>query len=105
MEYDSSRLVVWPEWLSSGIWHPHKDTGNSGVSMVNHEALELPDSLRARFSDWITWYDDYQPGPVDNFPWSNFDSEGRLLAIELARFVRDEYSVEYKVKKIHNLRH
>jgi hypothetical protein len=103
MEYYSSRLVVWSEWFSSGIWHPHKDTEKLAVRMVSHETLELPESLRIRFSNWITWYDDYLPGPVDNFPWNDFDNEGRLLAFELARFVGDEYVVEYKGEKLHNL--
>lgn len=103
MEYDRSRLVVWPEWLSSGIWHPHKDTEKSAVRMVSHDTLELPEYLSAKFSDWITWYDDYQPGPEDNFPWSDFDNEGRLLAFELALFVRDEYVVEYKGTEVYCL--
>jgi hypothetical protein len=100
MDYDSSRLVVWPEWLSSGIWHPHIDTEKSAVRMVSHETLELPEYLSARFSAWITWYDDYQPEAVDNFPWIDFENEGRVLAFELARFVGDEYVVAYKGEKI-----
>lgn len=100
MEYDLKRLVVWPEWLSSGIWNPQAGAEVSAVSMVRHETLELPETLSARFSDWITWYDGYQPEQMDKFPWGDFDLEGRLLAIELARFVGDKYAVEYKGEAI-----
>lgn len=100
MEYDRSRLVVWPEWLSSGIWHPQKDVENPAVRMVSHELLELPETLSARFSGWITWYDDYQPEHMDTFPWSDFDAEGWSLAMELAQFVQDKYTVEYKGEMI-----
>lgn len=70
------------------------------MSMVSHSTLELPETLSARFSDWIAWYDDYQPEHMDKFPWGDFDLEGRLLAIELARFVGDKYTVEYKGETI-----
>ena len=100
MECDLKRLVVWPEWLSSGIWHPQAGAEGSGVSMVSHSTLELPETLCARFSYWIAWYDDYQPEHMDKFPWGDFDLEGRLLAIELARFVGDKYTVEYKGEAI-----
>ncbi|MBU9218899.1 hypothetical protein KTD55_33115 [Burkholderia gladioli] len=97
VEYDRSRLWVWPEWGSSGIWYPQMGSqlGHGGVSMVAHAALGLPDALSERFSRWIDWYDEYMPENPDQFPWPQFRQEGQELAFELARFVGSSYSVEY----------
>ena len=102
MEYDRGRLRVWPDWGSSGIWYPQagSEPGQGPVSMASHEALGLPDWLAERFARWIEWYDDYLPERPDAFPWEKFKDEGRMLAFELARFVGDEYQVEYDGRKV-----
>jgi hypothetical protein len=100
MEYDKTCLVVWPEWGSSGIWHPHRRGEDGPVAMVSHNTIGLPVELSARFEKWIDWYDDYQPDYPDAFPWESFGQEGLALAFELARFVGDHYDVEYKNKPV-----
>lgn len=102
IEYDRSRLRVWPEWGSSGIWRPQVGSrpGQGPVSMVGHETLELPEWLAERFAHWIEWYDDYLPERPDAFPWGEFGDEGKVLAFELARFVGDEYQVEYDGREV-----
>lgn len=91
--YDHTRLVVWPEWASSGIWHPEVE--GEAVQMVSHQRLGLPEGLASQFDCWITRYDDFLPDYPDDFPWEDYRREGLVLAIELARFVGDKYRVEY----------
>jgi hypothetical protein len=102
IEYDRSRLYVWPEWHSSGIWHPKvgSEIGEGPVSMIEHDDLNLPARLTERFNRWIEWYDVFLPERSDAFPWDEFSAEGKMLALELARFVGDTYQVEYKGCKV-----
>ena len=96
--YDETRLVVWPEWGSSGIWNPAIE--GTAVSMVSHQQLGLPEWLASQFDCWITRYDDFLPDHPNDFPWEDFDSEGLTLALELARFVGDKYRIEHKGKQV-----
>lgn len=101
MKYDHNRLVVCPEWCSSGIWHPQLGTVNGPVIMVSHESLNLPTLLSERFNAWIEWHDnDFLPERPGEFPWEEFNKEGALLASELARFLGTDYQVEYKGQKL-----
>jgi hypothetical protein len=102
IEYDRSRLRIWPEWDSSGIWHPQMGSqpGEGAVSMVSHAALGLPDQLSERFNRWIGWYDEYLPEKPDQFPWEDFRKEGRELAFALARVVGDAYPIEYEGQRV-----
>jgi len=93
-KYDRTRLLVWPEWGSSGIWHPSAVEGKSHVQMVDHDTLALSPYLTKRFERWIAWYDDYLPEYPDKFPWDAFGNEGAELARLLAEFVGDSYHVE-----------
>ena len=100
MDFNPNCLIVWPEWSSSGIWHPEKEALTGAVSMISHEKLHLPDSLSERFEKWIKWYDDYFPEHPDKFPWEAFKKEGLVLALLLAEFVGDDYQVMYQGKKV-----
>jgi hypothetical protein len=96
MDYDQRRLIVWPEWASSGLWHP--EAGKAvpcPVTMVEHETIGLSSGLSAEFNRWIERYDDYNP-PDETFDWDTFDKEGLRLANALALFVGDRFSVEYQ---------
>lgn len=98
IKYDPSRLVVWAEWESSGIWNPSvgAEIGKGPYLMVSHELLSLPHELSERFYTWVAWYDDFLPERPDEFPWEDFKKEGTLLAILLADFVDSRYQVEYQ---------
>lgn len=40
MKYERHRLLVWPEWESSGIWHPSGPVQEPGpVAMVEYGAV------------------------------------------------------------------
>lgn len=98
IEFDRSRLRVWPEWGSSGIWYPQMGSppAEGAVAMVSHAGLGLPDELSQRFDRWIAWYDEYLPEKPDQFPWKEFRQEGRELAFALARVVGERYAIEYE---------
>jgi len=97
IDYDKKRLLVWADWGSSGIWHPQvgSKSGDGPVRMVNHKDIKLPAWLSERFDQWVASYDDYAPDRPDAFEWKKFKDAGQILAFELARFVEDEYQVEY----------
>jgi hypothetical protein len=98
MEYDKGCLVVWPEWGSSGIWHPKDRHSLSGpVSHVSHESLGLPLDLSTAFDRWIDWFDDAIPGSQTcaGFDHQAFNMEGIRLSKELATFVGSSYVVKF----------
>jgi hypothetical protein len=96
MDYDRTCLVVWADWGSSGIWHPHRRGDQGPVRPVSYDDIDLPNDLAVRFRKWISWYDDFSPGRLDSFPWDAFHVEGACLANALAEVVGDRYSVEYR---------
>jgi hypothetical protein len=98
MDYDQRRLIVWPEWASSGLWHP--EAGKAvpcPVTMVEHETIGLSSGLSAEFNRWIERYDDYNP-PDETFDWDTFDKEGLRLANALALFVGADSAWNIKAK-------
>lgn len=79
MVYDHARLVVWPEWVSSGIWHPALgESPPCPVAMVSHETLNLHAPLSQEFVRWIERFDEYLPGDskANAFDWQAFHAEG-----------------------------
>lgn len=98
MVYDHARLVVWPEWGSSGIWHPaNGETPPCPLAMVSHETLNLPPPLAEAFALWVEKFDDYLPGDskAAAFDWQTFHAEGQRLTHELAKAVAGRFAVEY----------
>ena len=105
LQYDRTRLVVWPEWASSGIWHPQCEKEMPcAVSYVSHEYIGLPQELAQAFDRWIEWFDDYMPGStgVETFDWLAFNREGSRLAAALAAFVGERFQVEYSGQSVAN---
>ena len=103
MTYDRHRLLVWPEWESSGIWHPSGPVEDPGpVAMVEYESVNLPKNIKDDFVAWMEWFNEGNaPWEDDNaFPYEEFDKEGLRLAHELANFMAGKYQVEYQGKVI-----
>lgn len=103
MKYERHRLLVWPEWESSGIWHPSGPVQEPGpVAMVEYGAVNLPTNLANEFIAWMEWFnEDNAPWEDENaFPYEEFDKEGLRLAHELAKFMAGKYQVEYQGKVI-----
>lgn len=98
--FDNSCLTVWPEWASSGIWHPEKRGVDGPVSMVGYDTLNLPLVLREGFEKWIEQYDLYAPDRPQDFDWESFDAEGFRLAQALANFTAGKFVVEYKLREV-----
>lgn len=101
-EYVAARLVVWPDWGSSGIWHPKmgSEIGMGPLIMVEHSKLGIPDYLSEAFDMWIRWYDEYLPENPDQFPWKEFGERGLDLALTLYAKVEGLYRVEYDGKQV-----
>lgn len=98
--YDTSCLTVWPEWGSSGIWHPEKRGVDGPVQMVGYDQIGLPTAIAQRFEAWIERLDDYSPDRSEAFDWKTFDAEGQALAQDLANAVRGRFVVEYKLQEV-----
>jgi len=98
--YDTTCLTVWPEWGSSGIWHPEKRGVDGPVQMVGYEQIALPTAIAQRFEAWIERFDDYSPDHPEDFDWKSFDAEGQALALALANAVRGRFVVEYKLQEV-----
>jgi len=98
LDYEKTILVVWPEWGSSGIWHPQKSGQSGKLCRVNHDDIGLPESLALRFNNWIDWFQDAAPRDgmaAKSFDFVAFDLQGLALAHALAESVGDRFSVEY----------
>lgn len=98
--YDVTCLTVWPEWGSSGIWHPEQRGINGPVRMVGFDHIGLPADISQRFKAWIERYDEYSPDRPNEYDWESFDAEGKCLAQELANAMRGRFVVEYKLQLI-----
>ena len=82
--------------LSSGIWAiaSGEEFAVTRHWEASHEELGLPYELAARFDRWIQKGMD-DPDHPNNPQGSEFISEGRQLAIDLKRFLGQEYTVHY----------
>ena len=103
MKYDKHRLLVWPEWESSGLWHPSGPVEDPGpVVMVQYESIQLSNELADSFSAWMEWFnEDNRPWEEGNkFPYEEFELAGLALAQRLANFMGAKYQVEYRQKII-----
>ena len=94
-------LRVWPEWGSSGIWVLDTPFQATAGGMADHDILNLPQELAARFDRWIEWLWDAMPDmpTAAAFDWTAFEAEGRQLAVELKKFLGPEVRVEYRAGK------
>ena len=84
------------EYGSSGVWRiadPARP-GRFGHGMVELSAFDLPDALVARFTAWITRYEDENlAGDLDT---EAFNAEGLALAVALWTHLGPESHVEFQ---------
>jgi hypothetical protein len=81
-------LRVMAEYCSSAIWAIHKlpEEGPFRHSMLEHEAVGLPDELAKRFARWLAHYEEQFDSP-ESFDHERSNAEGRELAAALKRHV------------------
>lgn len=96
-------LRVDVDWCSGSIWEiPEPGYRYAGVC-ASYEALGLPDWLIQRFEYWTSWHDSVEPWS-SRLRWDAdlYGAYALSLAINLKRFLGDDYYVEYHGREIHD---
>jgi hypothetical protein len=90
-----AKIRVEAEYGSSGIWLSEPD----GLSMLDHEEIDLPKPLSDQFDAWIEMCHQSISAKLDQKPpiWDSgtLDAVGRKLAKSLKRFVGHDVIVEF----------
>lgn len=70
---------------------------------VPYASLGMPAGLVERFDYWISWYNSYESwnGGAE-FDDELFHAYALSLAIDLKRFLGDDYYIEYRNREIHD---
>jgi len=87
-------LAVDLDWGSSGIWELESTDHWVGVG---YDGLGLPDWLESRFDFWTAWYNRHDPVSyrMDKEEVRLFYCYGMSLALDLRRFLGEDYEVRY----------
>lgn len=99
-KYDPRRLLVLSRPHSTGIWHPVIEDKTGHTTMVRHDALHLPLKLSDDFNGWVRHMESLKFKDADDIFHKQHIARGQILSEELARFVEDQYQVEYNGKRI-----
>lgn len=96
-------LRIAPDYGGTGIWEIREPKARHAGSWVSYESLGIPKEFIERFNYWTSWYDSYEswngsPEPDDEL----FSAYEFALAIDLKRFLGNDYYVECRGREIHD---
>ena len=74
MEYDQECLVVWPEWASSGIWHPKDRNNLSGPVSCAEAVADHVGSV----AEWFAFFRGATSGASDLLESSRSNADSRI---------------------------
>ena len=83
------------EWSSSGIWlPPFPGSFSMGPMCPVENFFPIPDALAKKLADWVE-YRDANSLDDDNFDFVSSNKEGRNIAMEMRKYIPENYYLEY----------